>query len=281
MNVTPLVGMVVVGAVLVLNAQSLPTFDVVSVKPNTSGTFPVGPEARRGGSFVATNVTLVRLVRFAYGLPEYRVAGGPEWIRRDRFDVEARVDREATAAEIQQMVQALLRDRFQLVARPQQRQGSTYTLLINGDGKRPGPTLRRSTGNCMESGDSGEIQEERRTPNGGVATRQTCVSMAALASSLSDALEGPVEDKTGLTGRWDYELAYTGRRRTNVDAAVAARDPNDAPALFTAVQEQLGLRLEAGREPWRSLRSSPRRGQLATSTSSLPPTRGGTVCRPR
>ena len=61
--------------------------------------------------------------------------------------------------------------------------------------------------------------------------------------------QGPIDDQTALTGVWDYELSFTGERRTNPDAAPVARDPNDASALFTAVQEQLGLKLEPGRGP--------------------------------
>lgn len=91
--------------------------------------------------------------------------------------------------------------------------------------------------------------EDRRTPNGGVSTQRTCAPMSVLVSSLSNALQAPVEDKTTLTGLWDSDLSYTGERRRNVSAEAAARDPNDAPALLTAVQEQLGLRLESARGP--------------------------------
>jgi uncharacterized protein (TIGR03435 family) len=73
--------------------------------------------------------------------------------------------------------------------------------------------------------------------------------MSALVSSLANALQAPVNDNTALTGLWDYELSYTGERRRNATAAAVAQDPNDAPALFTALQEQLGLRLESGRGP--------------------------------
>ena len=73
--------------------------------------------------------------------------------------------------------------------------------------------------------------------------------MTSLVSSLSSALQSPVDDKTALTGRWDSELSFTGERRRGADPAAAARDLNDAPALLTAVQEQLGLKLEARRGP--------------------------------
>jgi hypothetical protein len=151
---------------------------------------------------VATNATLVRIVRFVYDLPEYRVAGGPDWARSQRFDVEARAGRDASADEVKRMVLALLKDRFRLVVRLEQREGPIYALALARNDKKVGPNL-----------------------------------------------QAPVDDKTGLTGLWDAELSYTGERRRNVDAAAVARDPNDAPALFTALQEQLGLRLESGRGP--------------------------------
>jgi uncharacterized protein (TIGR03435 family) len=73
--------------------------------------------------------------------------------------------------------------------------------------------------------------------------------MTSLVSTLSNALQSPVDDRSALTGRWDYELSFTGEPRRNAVPAAAARDPGDAPALLTAVQEQLGLRLESRRGP--------------------------------
>ena len=241
-----LVVALIAGGVIALAAQSRePAFDIVSVKRNVSGAFPVGPEARRGGSFVAINANLVRIVRYAYDLPEYRVVGGPEWARSDRFDVEARVGSDASGEEIKRMVQALMKDRFQLVVRREQREGAIYTLLLARDDRRLGPNLRPAAAGCAAPAGP----EERRTANGGVSTTRTCAPITALVSAFSNALQGPVDDKTGLVGLWDSELSYTGERRRNTTAAAVAQDPNDAPALFTAVQEQLGLRLASGRGP--------------------------------
>jgi uncharacterized protein (TIGR03435 family) len=228
-----------------LAAQSQePAFDVVSIKRSVSGMFPVGPEARQGGSFVATNATLVRIVRFVFDLPEYRVVGGPDWARRQPFNVEARAGRDASAAEIKRMVLAMLKDRFQLVVRQERREGPIYSLVVARSDKRLGTNMRPSAGDCSKP-----VHEERRTPNGGVSTQRTCAPMAELVSSFSNALSVPVLDKTMLTGLWDSELSYTGERRSNITPDAVARDPNDAPALLTAVQEQLGLRLESGRGP--------------------------------
>ena len=249
MGLRPLVFALVAGVVAQAAQSPKPAFDVVSIKRSVSGSFPVGPEARAGGSFVATNATLERIVRFAYNVPDYQVSGGPDWVRTDRFDIEARAGRDVSSEELKRMVQAVLENRFQLVIRPERRQVPIYTLLLARNDKRLGLNLRPSAAGCELPVGRGETMEESRTPNGGVATRRTCASMAALVSSLSNALQGPVDDKTALTGPWDYELSFTGERRRNADTAAIARDPNDAPALFTAVQEQLGLKLEPGRGP--------------------------------
>jgi uncharacterized protein (TIGR03435 family) len=140
-------------------------------------------------------------------------------------------------------------ERFQLVIRREQREATIYALLPARNDQKLGPNLRPSAAGCPKPAGPGETMRERRTPNGGVSTQRTCAPMSALVSSLANALQAPVNDKTALTGLWDYELSYTGERRRNATASAVAQDPNDAPALFTALQDQLGLKLESGRGP--------------------------------
>jgi uncharacterized protein (TIGR03435 family) len=231
-------------------AQStLPAFEVVSIKRGTSGVFPVGPEARPGGTFISTNASVERVIRFAYDLPDYQIAGGSGWTRDEAFDIEAKAGRDVPLAELRRMVQALLADRFRLVVRREQREMPIYTLVMARGDRRLGSNLRQSAADCGSPNGPKETREERRTVNGGVATRRTCAPMASLLSIFSTALQSPVRDQTGLTGLWDIELSFTGERRSNADPAAVARDPNDAPALFTAVEEQLGLKLEPTRGP--------------------------------
>jgi uncharacterized protein (TIGR03435 family) len=240
----------VFSAHVALAAQSRPSaFEVISVRRGSSGTFPVGPEPRPGGTFVSTNVALDRVIRFAFNLPDYQIAGGPAWVRDDAFDIEAKAGRDVPEDEVRRMVQALLADRFRLVVRREQRDMSIYTLVLARADRRLGSNLRQSPADCSSPDGSKETTQEQRTANGGVATRRTCAPMARLISSLSSALQSPVRDQTGLTGMWDSELSFTGERRRNTDPATAARDPNDAPALLTAVEEQLGLKLEPARGP--------------------------------
>src|SRR5687768_16119858 len=96
-----LLGIVVAASSSSLTAgQSTPAFEVVSIKPNVSASFPVSPTARPGGVFVSTNVTVASIIRFAYDVPDYRLAGGPPWMRSERLDVEARAARDVSSEEL-------------------------------------------------------------------------------------------------------------------------------------------------------------------------------------
>jgi hypothetical protein len=176
----PLVVLLIAGGPAAPAAQSPePTFDVASTKRNVSGSFPVGPEARRGGSFVAINATVERLVRFAYDLPDYRLAGGPDWVRSDRFDVEARADRDASSEEIQRMVRTLLKDRFQLVIRQEQREGPSYALVFARSFHRPAGSARVEVGNGPRP--DGSLCDRVRCPPG----RELSVRWAPLLDARS------------------------------------------------------------------------------------------------
>lgn len=226
-----------------------PAFEVVSIKSNVSTSFPVGPATRPGGSFIAMNVPLFRIIQFAFAVPDYRLTGGPDWVRSDRFDVEAKAERDVSSEQMRAMVQALLANRFHLTIRRESRQMPIYGLLVARDDRQLGSSLRPSAPGCAAPGGPGQTMDESRTPNGGNTTRRTCASIAALIATVSTALQSTVDDKTGLRGMWDYELSFTGERRRGADAVAVARDPNDAPAIFTAIQEQLGLKLEPSRGP--------------------------------
>lgn len=234
---------------IVMAQQPAPAFEVVSIKSNVSTSFPEGPATRPGGSFIAMNVPLFRIIQFAFQVRDYRLTGGPDWVRSSRFDIEAKAGEDVSSEQMRAMVQALLANRFHLTIRRESRQMPIYDLLPARDDKQLGPNLRPAAPGCAAPGGRRQTMDESRTPNGGITTRRTCASMAVLISTVSSTLQSPVNDKTGLPGMWDYELSFTGERRRGADAAAVARDPNDAPAIFTAIQEQLGLKLELSRGP--------------------------------
>jgi len=229
-----------------LTAQAAkPTFEVASVKRNLSGFGIPGP--RPGGVYSATGSTLQTIVLWAYGIRDYQLLEGPGWVRTDRFDIAARAGRDASGDELRLMVQSLLEDRFKLVLRQEQRELRVYALVPARRDGRLGPSLRKAAADCGTAAGRGETLEETRTPNGGVTQRRTCTPIATLVSTVSSSVGAPVTDSTELVGMWDYELSFTGERRAGASAAAVAADPNDAPALFTVLQEQLGLKLEATR----------------------------------
>ncbi|MGH9237435.1 MAG: TIGR03435 family protein [Vicinamibacterales bacterium] len=234
-----------------LSAQTpIPTsvdvaFEVASVRPNNSGAVNSSTSGR-GGSFTATNVTAHQLIIYAYRLRPFQLASGPRWIGSDRFDIQARPPENAKP-DNPAMTRALLRDRFKLVAHTETRQEQVYGLVLaRGDG-RLGPQLKPSTQNCAAAqpgtpSPCGMNTSTNDTTGRLVGTGQ---SMEQLAAALGGfGLNRMVLDRTGLTGSFDIELKWTPDNARNSSA-----QSNDAPSIFAALQEQLGLRLDSQRGP--------------------------------
>ena len=236
-----------------LDAQ-LPSFEVASVRITQSGEPQSVPPFQPGGRVTLTNRTLRYLVQFAYSsidsqLQDFQIVGGPDWADRDRFDVLAKMEgspppEPATADLARVMLRTLLAERFQLMVRHESRDMPVYALMIVRTDGRLGPGLRRRPEpNCdwFVPG-RGMPDPNSATPlcgylRGGQATlTYRGVTLARLASSLK--LDRLVLDRTGLTGLVDIDLAWALESAAAVD---------NAPSIFTAVQEQLGLKLEATR----------------------------------
>jgi len=212
-------------------------FEVVSVKvtpPENAGNgqpsitlFPPG------GSFRRTNSTLKALVQLAYGLQEYQVSGGPNWVNVDRYDVEARSERNANRDEVLRMIQTSLADRFQLKVRRETKEGPIYELILGRNGSKLASVPDSSSANVRVGRYSG-----RR-------------SMAQLAQYLSGIVGRPVVDRTGLSGVFDIRLEFAPEF-IPIGPNGPIVDPN-GPSIFTALQEQLGLRLESSKGQVESL----------------------------
>lgn len=227
------------------------TFDVVSIRRNMSEKDGGGGGPRPGGAYTLTNVRGKSLVGIAYDMPQNRILGGPGWLDTDRYDLTARGKDGPTREEARQMLRAVLRDRFQLLAHVEQRDLPIYTLGLARPDRRLGPGLRPSAIDCLNpearkkayaAATPGSrlvcgLQEEPGTFTAGGT------EINALVIILAGAAGRPVLDKTGLAGGFDIDLKWTPALGT--DALAAA----DAVSIFTAVQEQLGLRLENGTAP--------------------------------
>jgi len=175
----------------------------------------------------------------AYELEPYQIIGGPKWMDSDRYDIAAKAEGEGTPAkaQVRLMLQALLADRFRLRVHRETREMLVYMLVIG----KGGPKLKESaTGS----------QSSFSLSSGGPLTEITVSrgSMEQLAIHLSSAGIGrPVLDRTGLTGSYDYKLRWTSGMSAAPDGTPA--DAGGQPSIFTAIQEQLGLKLESGKGP--------------------------------
>jgi uncharacterized protein (TIGR03435 family) len=231
---------------LVLAQTDSPSFDVASIHENRSGSDEgsLGPTA---GGYEAQNIPLRLLVVRAFDVRAFQVVGGPGWIDATRFDVVGRAGANSTPQQVRLMLRQLLADRFKLRVHTEMRDLPVYNLTLARPDGTTGPQLKPSTAAC------GDGPTGPRNPcgmSGSFGTARGALEaigqpLDRLAAQLSTAVDRIVINKTGLPGRFDFHIAWSSG---GFNAADAAR-PDDAPSVFTAVQEQLGLKLEGSRGP--------------------------------
>ena len=234
----------VVLAALLLG-QAAPAFDVTSVKVNTSGPdAPIRFQPMPGGRLTITNVSLRMVAGWAFGVQFFQLTGGPEWTDVTRFDIVGKATGNPTTAEMRVMLRTLLADRFKLAVHDESREMSVFALTVIRDAKAR--QLKRSTVDCAATPTVGANACEFDVRFGSVHARG--MRVATLAETLGGYTGRVVVDRTGLTDPLDFDLtwapAFPGRD--------ASPDSN-GPSLFTAVEEQLGLKLEPTRAPARIL----------------------------
>jgi uncharacterized protein (TIGR03435 family) len=202
-------------------------FEAASIKPNASGSGNSGSTGSKG-QIVFTNVPLRRLIMRAYGVLDFQIAG-PDWMANVRFDIAAKYPPgDLTREQRNMMLQTLLAERFHLVIHRETKEMPAYALVV----AKNGPKLAASE----KPGDS--------TSTGRGRLQDTAVSMAGLANQLAEQLVHPVVDKTGLTGAYTLKLEWTPD-----DQPAGAGEPAAGPSIFTALQEQLGLKLQTQKLP--------------------------------
>jgi uncharacterized protein (TIGR03435 family) len=249
---------------------TLPAFDAVAISPNVTA----GPGGRSGGAmqpqrFVVQNATLKTIVRRAYGtigqapgntldLLDQQVAGGPDWVASDKFDVTATATAPTEPARMRLMVQRMLAERFQMKAHWEKREMPVYLLATSRqDGQLGAGLTLKSEADCAK----GRREGPPPMPQPGVpAPPPSCgaiqfgpgqlisggVPMEWLVSTFTNVpvitgIDRPVLDRTGLTGNYAFTLKFAPPQNTNPSP--------DRPQFTTALQEQLGLKLEAARAP--------------------------------
>lgn len=224
-------------------ADASPEFEVATIKPATPDR-PGKAFMVRGRQFTTINTTLNDLITFAYGIHAKQITGGPAWLETEKYDVAAQPNGEGQPNDKQWkgMVQKLLADRFQLKFHRDKKELAVYAITV----AKSGPKLSKSEGN--PSGLPGLFF---RGLGNLPATNATMADFAGVLQSA--VLDRPVVDQTGLAGRWDFTLTWTPDEFQFGGAAKNMPPPpnNGAapPDLFTAFQEELGLKLESTKAP--------------------------------
>ena len=260
--------------------ERLPSFEVASVKENVSGDSRARAQTLPGGRYVATNVLLKGEIAVAFlgaqPLALSRVLGGPEWIGSTRYDIIAKASTEFQSSpdgpptDLLLMMRSLLQDRFKLRAHLETRELPIYELVVARADGTLGPELRQSAVDCdaliaavrggaplpprepNEPPPCGAMRGPARVLAGGIPMPQFATMVTnILAVGSGPAAEGRlVIDKTGLAGRFAFTLTWTPEQMPTAPPppGVPPIDPN-GPSFFTALQEQLGLKLVSAKGP--------------------------------
>lgn len=219
------------------NSGATPRFQVATIKPSR-------PDESRtmqyqGNRFATTDTSLVDLLKYAYGLQEQEIAGGPKWLSTAKFDLvgDPETQTRPSADEFKKMVQNLLADRFHLATHHETRSLSVFEIVA----AKGGPKLTKSV----------------RPPNDPPAVAYRPGELAAGNATLADfaaflqryVTDRPVFDRTGITGKYDWSLQWTPDDSQTEGGRQGDDSNHSLPGFFTAIQEQLGLKLQEGRRP--------------------------------
>ena len=262
-------------AIAILSAQSSSPpaattsgqpFEVATIKVNRSGDQRQFIQRQPGGRVTVTNMPVRQLIAFAYQLQPFQLVGGPSWMTNDRFDIVAKLEGNPEFGlpgsgpdPIQLAMRTLFADRFRLRLHPEMREMDIYALVLAKPGSGPGSGLKPSTTDCVA------LAAARRggppgppppgTPFCGLMgspgqIRMGGFPLSQMAPVLANMTGRMVIDRTGLSGTWDFTLTFQAEQRGQAPpgADVPPPDPT-APSIFTALQEQLGLKLESTKGP--------------------------------
>jgi uncharacterized protein (TIGR03435 family) len=223
-------------------ADADPSFDVATIKPNDSGGTSMQGLYLRGRNFSIRNGSLADMVAFAYNLHKKQIVNGPAWMDNDRFDIDGVPDKEGVPndKQLRKMMQKLLADRFKMTFHQEKRDLSAYVLTVGKDGQKLKPT-----------------QLNGPLPGFGIRPGPGGLMLNVMNSTMPDftsflqmlVLDRPVVDRTGITGRFDFECKFTpDDSQFNGHPPPLPKQAEDAetsPNLFEALLQQDGLKLDA------------------------------------
>jgi uncharacterized protein (TIGR03435 family) len=229
------------------DAAPTPVFDVAAIHLHESQPHEHNSiwSSSSDGNFNAENISVITLIGWGYEIPDTRILGAPAWARSTMFNIEARADpsvdqllksmtADASRKQKEKMVQGLLGDRFKLVTHTETRDLPIYALVVAKGGSKLGPL--HESGSSVNTG-TGRIEVQMSN------------SVAVLADELSKVAGRDVVDKTGVSGRYDIKLTWTPDDRVASLPGGVASSGDSGPSLFTALEEQLGLKLEPQKGP--------------------------------
>jgi uncharacterized protein (TIGR03435 family) len=223
-----------------------PSFEVATIKPNDSGAPGMQGLTLRGRNFATRNSSLGDLIAFAYDVQAKQIVGGPDWMDKDRFDIAAVPEQEGVpnAQQLRIMIRKLLADRFKLTFHHEKRELSAYVLTVGKSGQKLTPTQLKGPlpGIGMQPG------------AGGLTLHMINANLGDFTSFLQMiVLDRPVVDQTGITGRYDFQCTFTpndSQFNGHPPPLPAQTDAtSSSPGLFDAIQQQLGLKLDAEKTP--------------------------------
>ncbi len=208
-----------------------PEFEVASIKLSKLNE---GSDSEFTTGRVRMQGTLKSLIEIAYGISPDLIEGGPNWVDQEHYEIDAKAATAANTPELLLMLQTLLADRFMLQFHRETRNVSGYALVVTKDGIRMKEAMPSSSHTTR--GSTGIITAEN-------------VTIGRLATRLARIVAAPVSDQTGNAGYFDFTLKWAPDKSTLSPEAAARESENPSPSIFTALQEQLGLRLEARKIP--------------------------------
>jgi uncharacterized protein (TIGR03435 family) len=227
-------------ALVVISCQAQsPAFEAASVKVSSPG--EQVRMRREPGRITISNFSLRAMVRYAYDVQETQILGGPAWFDSERWDIAATAGREITEDERRRMLQTLLNDRFRMTIRHDSKELPVYALVVAKNGSKLTPG-KAGNPERVEMGVSGAGLHQMRGQS---------VPLSTMAKVLSGPSGRIVIDRTGLAGSFDYQLEWVPdpANMPMINGAKPDGSKLDGPSIFTAVQEELGLRLEATKGP--------------------------------
>ena len=213
-------------------SSSAPRFEVATVKVSLADATAVSGIKTGHGRLDGSNVTLKRCIIGAYGVGPHQISGGPDWLDTEHYEITAKADQPVyDDAAMMSMLRVLLAERFKLALHRETRTISAYALEV----ARKGPKLEKAA--------PGESGTSTSTNNSGVTIAAHNTDMESFTKILARKAELPIVNHTGLDGIFNIELHWASDSARRADGGAAGA------SLFTAIQEQLGLRLRAQKEP--------------------------------